>query len=44
MEIVSSIKEHVLKSGASDIIINLKISASREKLLSIDEKINKHRK
>jgi uncharacterized protein (TIGR00106 family) len=44
MEIVSSIKDHVLKSGASDIIINLKISASREKLLSIDEKINKHRK
>jgi uncharacterized protein (TIGR00106 family) len=43
MNIVTSIKEEVLNSGANDIIINLKISASRVKLLSIDDKVNKYR-
>jgi uncharacterized protein YqgV (UPF0045/DUF77 family) len=43
MNIVTSIKEEALNSGANDIIINLKISASRVKLLSIDDKVNKYR-
>lgn len=43
IELVGKIKNGVLEQGANDIIINLKISASRVKLLSIEEKVSKHR-